>query len=186
VRRPLLLLILLALATGCSGDDGDQSGPTTTSRTATSSSAPPTSAAAPVPADCPDQPDIRAGSPPPAQGSALTDGMFFGYITALDAEDLKLTFDAAQLLTGEAAAKAAAAEGGEASDFWSRNDSRATRALTLAETAVLCISTPDDAVHNRKVALPQLNQALGDGEPMAVWIDVRARAVVRVQQQYFP
>jgi hypothetical protein len=112
--------------------------------------------------------------------------MYFGYITALDAEDLKLTFDAAQLLTGEAAAQAAAAEGSEESDFWIRNSSKATRTLALAEDATLCIASPDDVVHNRKVALADLNQALGDGEPMAVWIDMRDATVVRVQQQYFP
>jgi hypothetical protein len=139
-----------------------------------------------VPADCPDQPDIAAGSPPPAQGSALTDGMFFGYITALDAEDLKLTFDAAQLLTGAAAAAAAAEEGSEESDFWIRNSSKATRTLALREDAVLCTAEPDNPVVNRKVSLAKLNQTLGDGEPFAVWIDVRSGVVTRVQHQYFP
>ena len=187
MRRPLLVLIItLAFAAGCSGDDGDQTAPTTTSPTASTSTAPATSAAATVPAACPDQPDSRAGSPAPAQGSALTDGMFFGYITALDAEDLKLTFDAAQLLTGDAAAAAAAAEGSEESDFWIRNSSTATRTLELSEDAVLCTAVPDNPVVNRNVSLSQLNQTLGDGEPMAVWIDVRSGVVTRVQHQFFP
>jgi hypothetical protein len=185
VRRPLIVLsLVLALGAACSSDgDGDT---TATTRRAAATTTAATSSPASVAAGCPDQPDSAAGSPPPNQGAALTDGMFFGYITALDAEDLKLTFDAAQLLTGEAAAKAAAEDGGEASDFWSRNSSKATRTLPLAEDAVVCISSPQDIVTNREVSLPQLNQALGDGEPMAVWIDVRQGTAVRVQQQYFP
>jgi hypothetical protein len=107
----------------------------------------------------------------------------------LDAEDLKLTFDAAQLLTGDAAAKAAAEDGGESpppNDYWIRNASKATRTLSLGEDAVLCTADPQNVAENRKVSLSQLNQRLGDGEPLAVWIDVRDGTVVRVQQQYFP
>lgn len=183
MRRTLIALAVgLSLTSACSSDGDGEATATTAAPTSTSVTAPPAS----VPADCPGQPDSRAGSPAPAQGAALTDGMFFGYITVLDAEDLKLTFDAAQLLTGDAAAQAAAAEGSEESDFWIRNSSTATRTLPLAEDAVLCTADPDDVATNRSVSLAQLNQLLGDGEPMAVWIDVRDGTVVRVQHQYFP
>jgi hypothetical protein len=84
------------------------------------------------------------------------------------------------------AAAAAAEAGSEESDYWIRNSSQATRTLALAEDAVLCIADPEDIVRNRSVSLVQLNQALGDGEPTAVWIDVRDSTIVRVQQQYFP
>ncbi len=180
-------MLALVSTAACSSDGDGEATPTTVTAAATTTEAagPPPS----LPADCPDQPDSSAGSPAPAQGSALADGMYFGYITALDAEDLKLTFDAAQLLSGDAANKAAAEDGGESpppNDYWIRNASKATRALGLTEDAVLCTASPEDIVTNRKVSLAQVNQALGDGEPLAVWIDMRGGTVVRVQQQYFP
>ena len=185
MRRLLVILTYVAVVgAACSSDGGEDASSTTTEVEVTTTEA--TTAPTSVPADCQGQPDSSAGSPAPPQGAALTDGMYFGYITALDAEDLKLTFDAAQLLTGEAAAQAAAQEGSEESDFWIRNNSKATRTLPLADAALLCTASPDDVVHNRKVTLVQLNQTLGDGEPMAVWIDVGDGVVQRVQQQYFP
>lgn len=188
MRRPFAILTLvLALGAACSSDgDGDATATTTVAAGATTTSTEASSPPAFAPADCPPQPDSSTGTPAPAQGSALTNGMYFGFVTALDAEDLKLTFDAAQLLTGEAAARAAAEEGSEESDFWIRNTSKATRTLELAEDAVLCTADPANPVENRKVTLAQLNQTLGDGEPMSVWIDVRDGVVTRVQQQFFP
>jgi hypothetical protein len=185
VRRLLVTMTLVSvLGAACSSDDaGDASTPTSEAAVTTTEV---TAAPSSVPADCPDQPDSRAGSPPPAQGAALTNGMYFGFITALDAEDLKLTFDAAQLLTGDAAARAAAAEGSEESDFWIRNSSTATRTLELADDAVLCTADPANPVENRKVSLVQLNQTLGDGEPLPGWIDVRNGVTIRVQHQFLP
>jgi hypothetical protein len=177
--------LVLALGAACSSDgDGDATATTASAAatTTTEGGSPPPS----VSADCPSQPDSSAASPAPAQGAAITNGIYFGYVTALDAEDLKLTFDAAQLLTGALAAAAAAEEGSEESDYWIRNSSKATRTLELGDNAVLCTADPANPVANRKVTLVQLNQTLGDGEPIAVWIDVRSGGVTRVQQQYFP
>jgi hypothetical protein len=189
VRRLLVILLLSVVAlAGCSSGDDDQAASTTVaSPTTTATSAGPSSTrAATVFTDCPDQPDSTKGSPPPTQGAAIGNGFFFGYITMLDAEDLKITFDAAQLLTGEAAQKAAEEDGGEATDFWIRNSSKATRTLPLAEDALLCTSEAGNPVANQKVSLAKLNQQMADGEPLAVWIDVRGGTVERVQQQYFP
>ena len=189
MRRPLLAIALtVALTAACGSDGGGDTATTTTEPPdVTSSSVSTTTAATAQPAGCPDQPDSRDASPTPTQGATLADGFYFGYITFLDAEDLSLRFDVAQLLTGDAAAKAAAQEGEEANnDYWIRNNSTATRTLKLAEDATLCTATPDDIVRNREVSLVQLNQTLGDGEPFASWIDVRAGVVVRIQQQYFP
>lgn len=185
MRRPLIgLALILTLTAACSSDgDGDATSTTTAEVAITTAATTPLTS---VSADCPHQPDSSTGSPAPTQDAAITEGMYFGYVTALDAEDLKLAFDAAQLLTGDAAAKAAAEEGSEESDFWIRNSSKATRTLSLAVDAVLCTADPQNVATNRAVDLAQLNQTLGDGEPMAVWIDVRGGTVVRVQQQFFP
>ena len=186
MRRLLVFAVLtLIVLTRCSSDDGGEgaSATTTVEPAATSSSTPATS----VPADCPQTPRFDDASPTPSQGAALDDGLYFGYITLLDAEDLSLRFDVAQLLTGDAAVKAAAEDGGEANnDYWIRNASKATRTLKLTEDTVLCMAPPPDIVNNRNVTLVQLNQQLGDGEPVAVWLDVRDGVVERIQQQYFP
>ncbi|MEY2566419.1 MAG: hypothetical protein QOE35_948 [Actinomycetota bacterium] len=135
--------------------------------------------------------DIVRGSssPPPQQGAALGDGQYFGYITLLDAENLELQFDVAQLLTGDAAVQAAKADGGESpppNDYWIRNNTKAARTLALAHDATICLSGSGDPTKNEQSTLARLNTTLGDGEPLGVWIDVRSGTVQRVEQQYFP
>lgn len=185
MRRPLTALVVCVLTlTGCSSDGDDEEAADTTAAVTSTTSAP---VAGSVPTDCPQTPRFDAASPTPGQGAALADGLYFGFITFLDAEDLSLRFDVAQLLTGDAAIKAAAEDGGEANnDYWIRNTTKATRTLELADDATLCMAPPPDITTNRKVTLVQLNQQLGDGEPVAVWLDVRDGVVERIQQQYFP
>jgi hypothetical protein len=188
VRRPLIILtVALVVLAGCSsdGDDGAASATSTTAAVSTSSTGGVTGSS--VPAECPQTPRFDEASATPTQGAALADGLYFGYITFLDAEDLSMRFDVAQLLTGDAAAKAAAEDGGEANnDYWIRNASKATRTLKLADDATLCAPVAGDIVENKRVSLADLNQTLADGEPFAVWIDVRSGTVERVQHQYFP
>lgn len=188
MRRPLIALVATLLAlSACSSDDGggdDAASTTVTTPDATSTTAP--SPTGSVPAECPENPASDEASPTPNQGAPVTDGRYFGFITFLDAEDLSLRFDVAQLLTGDAAAKAAAEDGGEAdNDYWVRNASKAARTLKLAEDATLCAPT-DDSLENTEITLADLNRRLGDGEPYPTWIDVRSGTVERVQHQYFP
>jgi hypothetical protein len=188
---PALVIAAVALLGGaCSSDKGATASSTSTSAAAatTVATAPGATLAAP-PRTC--STDIVRGSssPPPQQGAALGDGQYFGYITRLDAENLQLQFDVAQLLTGDAAVQAAKADGGESpppNDYWIRNNTKAARTLAVANDTTICLPSSDDPTKNEQSTLVRLNKTLGDGEPLGVWIDVRSGTVERVEQQYFP
>lgn len=126
-------------------------------------------------------------APSPSQGAPLADGRHFGFVTFLDAEDLSVQFDVAQLFTGEAI-KAAGDDGGGSpppNDYWIRNNTKATRTLKPAADAALCIPVdPNQPAQSQPVSLERLNRHLGDGEPVAVWVDVRSGTAVRLEQLF--
>jgi hypothetical protein len=196
VKR-LLVALLLVLVTGgaCSSDSGGggETSATTAGRS-TTTSAPSaagasTTVAASVPATCSSSFGADSG-PPPTQGSALTDGRYFGFITSIAAGGTSVKFDVAQLFTGDAAVKAAAEDGGDSppdNDYWIRNNSPATRTLAVAAGATLCIPTdPAKPTENTKVTPERFTKYAADGEPNAAWIDVRGGDVERVEAQFFP
>ena len=191
-RTIAALVLLVALAGACSSDKGgDATSRTSTTTTSdavvTAATAPGSTLAAP-PRTCSTE-ILRTSSSPPQQGAALADGQYFGFITTLDAEDLKLQFDVAQLLTGDAATKAAAEDGGESpppNDYWIRNNTKAARTLALADDATICLPSSSDPTKNHSATLADLNKTTAAGEPVGVWVDVRSGTVERVEQQYFP
>ena len=75
------------------------------------------------------------GKAAPDASPALEDGTHFGFVTALDPEEFRLTFDEAELLTGREAREAAADDGTVTTPKGSyvRNPDRDTVELLLDE-----------------------------------------------------
>jgi hypothetical protein len=123
VKRALAVGLVLVLAACSGGGDDDAGGGASSDKTTT--------------------------TPPLHAEQDLADGEHFGFVTALDPTRFRLVFDEAELLTGDEAAAAAAADGkglNEDGSYVSNPDDRMNR-VTLSEDIVVRLLKPCCDLH---------------------------------------
>lgn len=182
--------MLLANAGG--GKDGaNPSAPPSASTSASAGSSPSIS-----PSVAPDSP-TSASSTSPTAAPVLEDGRHFAYVKKLSGvpPDARMTFDLAEFLTGDAAARAAAEHGDESpppNDYYIVNDNPLLRTLPLSSSVTIraidwmqccesiALSYPDWAA-----AVEQPTDSLR-GSASQYWITVKSGTIVAVEEQYLP
>ena len=138
--------------------------------------------------------DGAEGSGCLAEGGALPDGAWFGFVRAWDQSGIDL--DLACMYSGAAAAKVATAHNDESpppNDFYIANDSKTARRIPVAPAATAARVTHDasggikteDTTYADLVANPGSYQQC-PAEFCAVWVYVNNGAATEVQMQYLP
>ncbi len=146
-----------------------------------------------------------APAPTAADRAAISDGRHFGYLRAVDTEDpVRLTFDEAEFLTGDAGLEAARADGfiapGEPlpNDYYIRNPSRATARIPVGRDVAVTTVTCRDGCRDipgdlagllRSFTDPPSEPSLLDeyrGAASQYWITIRSGEVVAIEEQYLP
>lgn len=140
-----------------------------------------------------------------APGSPPRDGVYAGYIRAVDAGALLLGVDVIQLFWGDDAMRAAKADGGEAlGDFWIRNVNPAVAKLPLAADPMILVlsstgSEPPLGSVESQAGYPHRQVTLNDfaavggympddeeGAAAFYWVTIRQGRVVKIEEQWFP
>jgi len=141
------------------------------------------------------------------------DGRHFGYIEAAKAQPPTISFDVAQLLTGEAANRAAAEDGsvepGEPvpNDYYVRNPDRQTEALNLAKDVQITAAAPVTRLSLPPETRGRCRSGCTEAIPVTLadfvasfrkrkdalsaaggpfWVTIEDGLVVRIDEQYFP
>lgn len=215
---------LILLISGCGSDEPQTTAPTTTVPAATAdttststssssmvaSSTTPGSAATdtdtvPVPGEqgsgstlLPGDQTPSGGADPVASPDQLADGTYFGYVMAIGIGDRTITIDIAELLTGDAAVKAAiedgALEAGETSidnDYYVRNKNPKLRTIHVGPTAPVNVLSSSGGSDLHAGSLVQLAEALtnvggDDGPRLPVQIVIATGTVTRIDEVYLP
>jgi hypothetical protein len=202
LRLPALLLSLALLGAACGDDDDATAGPgttapepggTTTTAAPTegpTTSQPPTTSPATTPTTGPSAVEDRAeGAGCTPDGDDLTDGRWFGFVSAPTGSGFE--FDLACWFTGDAAAEAAAEDGEESpppNDYYVRNANPRLRSLTLASPDVPVTWTEQAGDPGSEVETPygEWLDARRDQMAFGVWVEVRDGEVERIAEQWVP
>lgn len=204
----LALLAAAALLSGCGGDD-DAGDTTTTSVadavTTTTLAAPTTSSTPTTTAGGAGSTTTAAGAPTTtgvdaAPSDAVPDGTSFGYVTAINIGGSTVTIDIAELLTGDAAVKAAiedgALEAGETSidnDYYIRNKNPKLRTAPVGPTAPVNVLSSPGSPDLESGSLQELAEALtaypadpAAGPRLPVQIVATGGTISRIDEVFFP
>lgn len=152
-----------------------------------------------------DPPTHPADSDVPTADAALTDGDYFGYLTALDPAARTVSVDIAQWLSGPAADRAAQEDGliepGEhvPNDFYVRNQLKAVRVVPLADSVLVTVARCPQVCAQYAGTLAGLAASLDTvtqddaslaaayrGRYSQYWLAVRGGRVERIDEQYVP
>jgi hypothetical protein len=148
----------------------------------------------------------QAAAGPPPDPSLLADGRWFGYIRAVDAtaSPPTIVFDVAEFLVGNAAQRAAEADGAVLpgdpvpNDYYVRNPEKTLRTLSLFPGArVKVVRCPTSCSEGHKGVLADFlasfddagSKTLGDdyrGAQSQYWITIGSGRVVAIAEQYVP
>ena len=175
--------LLLAATPACASDetpapDGTPLTAPTTTATASDSSTPAAEA---------------TSSASETAAAVLEDGRHPGHVVEVDPAAGTVTVDVVQFLTGDAAASAAAEDGGEVqppNDYWIRNQNDLLRTLPVAGgarvvTTTLTAAESGDATEPVEVDLQRLAELPGL-EGALFWLTVTDGTVVDLEEQYLP
>ena len=162
---------------GCSGDGDDEAGEEFLPATTTTSA--PASAST----------TSTTVSAPELAATDLANGRHPGRLTAIDARGRTLTVDIVQFLSGDAATKAAAEDGGEAAnDYWIRNQNPRLRTLPVTADAPVTVNTlkagDGDNTDDEPSTLEEL--ATLQYKTGLFWLTVANGKVVKLEEQYLP
>jgi hypothetical protein len=204
------LLVSGALLGGCSSDSKSDSTSGTTPPAASTTALPttPLSTPAVVSTSVPIPTLTPSTSPEPTTSSAEANGTNFGYVKAVDSEKTPptLTVDYAQLLTGEAADKAAQEDGvigpGEhiENDYYIRNQNRRLRTFGIASTASVKLlpRQPDGGIDSTETVprdIPFFLAIYSDDKPpgyegdvtqIAYNVTLKGGVVTAIDEVFFP
>jgi hypothetical protein len=193
-RMGAVAVVALTLLTACGSDDETASGPESGSSTAPPSTS--TTTAPGATSTTVDRRDPSTVETTPidiaSKGDVLPDGTVFGYITELIAGHNEIVgkFDLAELLTGEAAQKAAAAAGTEAyDDYFIRNTSKKLRDIKVDPTVVVeDVAYGDDCCELRSVDIAQwvADREANHETSTSVFITISGGEVTAIREQFFP
>jgi hypothetical protein len=174
-----LVLLLAAVMAGCSSDDKATGGG---GATATTSAASPAST---VPVT------TRATTSEPV---VLADGRHPVWITTVDVQGRRITFDLIQFLTGEAAIKAAAEDHQESpppNDYYIRNVNPRLRTLPVRSGAPITVNNlayqeSGNSTRNVTVTLAKLASLMPKQGSPPIWITVQSGQVTKIAEQFVP
>jgi hypothetical protein len=156
--------------------------PTTTQPVPTSTT-PPSTAPAGTAADG----ALGSGCSPGA-GTTLPEGEWFGFVQSASASGIE--FDLACFLTGQAAVDAAAEDGEESpppNDYYIRNDNPLIRSLDVSSEAEVTWYPTSDPASETVVTFEQwVEEVVGRGFELGVWLDVIDGQVVEIREQWVP
>lgn len=219
--KRFILVVVLALVVAACGDDeaSTTTGATTTTTASTTSTLPPTTTVPPTtttpttaptttspPSTVPPAPYTTDGYgffPDPLgtaadghgsgcvlEGDVLTAGMWFGFVEAIGSGSV--TFDLACFFTGDAAVAAATADGGEAFDFYIRNQNPKTFTVPLLATGTAFwldatgdLTPQPIPMTTWPVAAPPSYQQCPH-EFCSVWLFVNSGTATELVEQYLP
>ncbi|MEO6711794.1 MAG: hypothetical protein ABIM89_00025 [Mycobacteriales bacterium] len=126
-----------------------------------------------------------------ATNPPIVAGRVFAFLKSVDLTKRTLTYDEAQFLTGDAAKKAAAADGKELdTDYYIRNVNKRLRTLPVSSSAAILGSIAmSGQVPPQVVTLERLAEfvATPPGKETGFWVTIKdKKAITRVQEQYIP
>ncbi len=179
-KRLGLGLFLVATIAGCNRG-GSSAEPTTTIPSSTSTSVSPVSSTS-------SSTTVAKSTTTVAEPGGLAEGRSFGFITSFG-PGRTAQFDLASFLTGAAADKAAAEDGvitpGQHvdNDYYIRNTNPKLRTITFSPSASIKLV---DCNSGCKPAPSTLEKLRARPTPLPVWITIKQRIVVKVEEQYRP
>jgi hypothetical protein len=191
----VLLAVLGAGATGCTGSDRAPSGAPATTTAPVTTAAPATTTGGPATTAAPATTGAPAGGGAAGgEAATLADGRHAVFIESVADAKRTVVVDVVQFLTGAAAAKAAAEDGKESpppNDYYIRNSSPRTRSLRVAPNARITVNglTAEEtgsATQNVPLDLTELASYFPNPERPLFWITVRGGQVQRIEQQFLP
>lgn len=183
-----LLSILAGAVIATSDDDAGRAAPSPS----------PSTKSSPTPEPTPSE--TSSASPEPSEGgesSILEDGHHFVYVTdAARRKDgsVRVTFDLAYFLTGEAGERAAAEHGDEfVNDYYIVNDNPRLRTLSLGEDVGVryipaggCCELQPGSVDAWLEAVLETNPTDYAGKDVPWWFTVKGGAITKIAQRYLP
>jgi hypothetical protein len=196
MRRLLILVMIMALLTACSGEGGDatnttseEPGTTTTSQLATTTSTPSstTTTSAPSTSTTESDPLAPEGSGCTPETAELPDGEWYGQVDAFDATGI--SFDLACWFTGEAAEVAADEDGEEPppNDYYVRNENDEVR-LLMVDPAVHVSwypsGDPNEVVHGSFADWTEYLE--GVEFRLGIWVTISGGQVTEIVEQWVP
>jgi hypothetical protein len=197
----VLLAVLGAGTTGCTGSDEASSGAPATTAAASTTVAPTSTGAPATTTGGPATTEGPATTGAPAGGAAaggeaatLADGRHAVFIESVADAKRTMVVDEVQFLTGAAAAKAAAQDGKESpppNDYYIRNLSPRTRSLRVAPNVRITVNglTAEEtgsATQNVPLDLTELASYFPNPERPLFWVTVQGGQVQRIEQRFLP
>ena len=208
VAAVVTLLVVGVGASGCGDDAAETPATTTTTPRAAATSTTSTTRASSTTTVASGATTTVAGTAAPGgttttavatpSGDLVPDGTSFGYVTAINIGGRTVTIDIAELLTGDAAVKAAIEDGvlepGETSidnDYYVRNKNPKLRTAPVAPTAPVNVladpGSPDLSSGSlQELALSLSKVTSDDGPRLPVQIVASGGIVTRIDEVFFP
>lgn len=197
-------LALLIAASGCSSDDDSatttaapsttEAGATTTSTTSASASTATTTTVATSTTVAGTTTTVGGGEPSPS-GDAVPNGVSFGYVEQVDIDNATVTIDIAQLLTGDAANKAAIEDGfitgiGDdatvPNDYYVRNQNPKLRTAPVTDSVEITVLADLGSPTPEPGTLAKLAQHVIDRPEVPVHITATGGEISKIEEQFFP
>jgi hypothetical protein len=132
---------------------------------------------------------------PNTTGEAVRDGRIFAEVDSIDASKREVQFDVAEFLTGDAAEKAAADEGGEVNnDYYIRNTTKRSDVLPFSDDVEVKVVDWDHCCKVTDGDLATLAKSFESGGRYdddaggsgPFFLTVRGGMVVKIEEQYLP
>lgn len=192
----VLVAALVLLPAACGGSDrlSFDELPLMTAPPTPSEIPSPLPSATPTATATPEETPVPSATPSDNPSETLSDGRHPAYLTALDAQTGRVTFDLVQFFTGTAATQAAtedgAAEVPPPNDYWVRNRNSLLRTLTLSYNATITVNTlaAEETGNSRKdvtVTLAKLASYPSLANRL-FWVTVSDGAITMLTEQYLP
>ncbi len=124
----------------------------------------------------------------PGTSSSLPDGLWFGYVVSMG--DQVIEFDLACWFTGQAANDAAAEDGEESpppNDYYVRNQSEATRDITVAADSNVVFYPTGDPQGAEDGDFEEWRAVMEErGAFFGVWLEIVGGEAVSIEEQWVP
>lgn len=193
---------MLLAVSGCSSED-DASSTTTDATTkastavdsTTTTSASTTSTSSVAPSTTVGGTTTTSGGGETPSGDDVPDGVSFGYVKQVDVDNVTITIDIAQLLTGDAANKAAIEDGvitgiGDdatvPNDYYVRNENTKLRTAPVADPVEITVLSEMGSPAAEPGTLAMLAEHVIARPEVPVHITAMNGEISKIEEQFFP